>query len=174
MFFQYSVGKFHILLLGLCLQKEGLPDLDLTRGGEQYKERFASHHDEAYMLDVLFRPSRVRQLRLHLRDPMRFNASIRLRAREIVARVQHKAKFIKWLRMPGELIRQLMTATWNTREICLYSGNRSCVEIAQPRTTIRRDCLRDLLLFGPAEPWQPPQHEFLREAADRLKHGCHV
>jgi GNAT superfamily N-acetyltransferase len=24
------------------------------------------------------------------------------------------------------------------------------------------------------EPWQQPQHEFLREAADRLKNGCHV
>ncbi len=174
MFSQYSVGKFHILLLGLCLQKEGLVDLDLTPGGEQYKERFASHHDEAYLLDVLLRPSRVRQLRLHLGDPMRFNAFTRLRAREIVARVQHKAKWIKWLRMPGELIRQLKTAAWNTKEICLYSCNRTGVEIAQPHTTIRRDCLRDLLLFEPVEPWQQPQYEFLREAADRLKNGCHV
>jgi GNAT superfamily N-acetyltransferase len=39
---------------------------------------------------------------------------------------------------------------------------------------MRRDCLQDLLLFEPVEPWQPPQHEFLREAARRLKNGYHV
>ena len=174
MFSQYSVGKFHILLLGLYLQKEGFTDLDLTPGGEQYKERFASHRDEAYMLDVLLRPSLVRQFRLHIGDPMRFDASTRLRAKEVVARVQHRAKLIKWLRLPGELIRRLKAATWNTKECCLYSWNRASVGAEQPHTTMRRDCLQDLLLFEPVEPWQPPQHEFLREAARRLKDGYHV
>ncbi len=169
MFSQYSVGKFHILLLGLYLQKEGFTDLDLTPGGEQYKERFASHRDEAYMLDVLLRPSLVRQFRLHLGDPMRFDASTRLRAKEVVARVQHRAKLIKWLGLSGELIRRLKAATWNTKEFCLYSWNRASVGVEQPHTTMRRDCLQDLLLFKPLEPWQPPQHEFLREAARRLK-----
>jgi CelD/BcsL family acetyltransferase involved in cellulose biosynthesis/GNAT superfamily N-acetyltransferase len=174
LFSQYSVGKFHILLLGLCLQKEGFTDFDLTPGEEQYKERFASHQNEAYMLDVLLRPSRVRQLRLQLGDPMRLSAFTRLRVREIAAQVQHRAKLIRWLMLSGELIRQLKAATWNTKEICLYSRNRACASIARPHTTMRRDCLRDLLLFEAVEPWQPPLHEFLREAADRLKNGCHV
>ena len=174
MFSQYSVGKFHILLLGLDLQKEGFTDFDLTPGGEQYKERFASHRDEAYMLDVLLRPSRVRQLRLHLGDPMRFSAFTRLRAREMVAQVQHRARIIKWLSAPGELIRQLKRATWDTTEICLYSCNRARAGIAHPQTAMHRDCLQDLLLFEPVEPWQRLRHEFLREAADRLKNGYHV
>jgi hypothetical protein len=174
LFSQYSVAKFHVLMLGLCLQEEGCTDLDLTPGGEQYKERFASHRNDAYMLDVLLRPSRVRQFRLHLGDPMRFNASTRLRAREVVARARHRAKLIKWLRQPGELIRELRAATWTTNEICLYSSNRSGAGIAQPDTTVRRDCLQDLLLFKPVEPWQRPLYEFLRMAEHRLENGCHV
>jgi CelD/BcsL family acetyltransferase involved in cellulose biosynthesis/GNAT superfamily N-acetyltransferase len=174
LFSQYSVGKFHILLLGLHLQKEGFTDFDLTPGGEQYKERFASHHDEAHILDVLLRPARVRQFRLYLGDPMRLDASTRLRAKEIVARVQHRVKVIKWLNLPAELIRRLKATTWNTKEYCLYRWNRVSVGVKEPHTTMRRDCLQDLLLFEPVEPWQPPQHEFLREAARRLKNGYHV
>ncbi|HTC61546.1 MAG TPA: GNAT family N-acetyltransferase [Candidatus Saccharimonadales bacterium] len=174
LFSQYSVGKFHILLLGLDLQNEGFTDFDLTPGGEEYKERFASHRDEAHMLDVLLRPSRVRQLRLHLGDPMRFNGFTRLRAREIAAQIRHRAIISNWLMLPGELIRQLKVALWNTKEICLYSRNRSRNGIAQPHWTMRRDCLQDLLLFKPPGPWQRPRHEFLREAADRLKNGYHV
>jgi GNAT superfamily N-acetyltransferase len=105
---------------------------------------------------------------------MRFDASTRLRVKEIVARVQHRAKLIKWLRLPGELIRQLKAATWNTKEFCLYSWNRAGVGVGQPHTTMCRDCLQDLLLFEPVVSWQQPKHEFLREAADRLKKGYHV
>ena len=174
LFSQYSVGKFHMLLLGLDLQKEGFTDLDLTPGGEPYKERFASHREEAYMLDVLLRPSRARQFRLHLGDPMRFDASTRLRAKKVVAEVQHKARLINWVRLPGELIRRLKAATWNTKEFCLYRRNGAWDRVEQPHTTMRRDCLHDLLLFEPVELWQPPKHEFLREAARRLKNGYHV
>ena len=59
---RHSIGKFHIFFLGLQLEQEGFPELDLTPGGE-YKERFATHHDEAGILTVFLRHSTARRYR---------------------------------------------------------------------------------------------------------------
>jgi len=50
----HSPGKLLLLLLGRQLGQEGFRDLDLTPGGA-YKDRFADHSDEVFVLDIFFR-----------------------------------------------------------------------------------------------------------------------
>ncbi len=56
-----SPGKLHLLRLGQCLLSEGKSVLDLTPGGDPWKERFANAHDEVHVLTV-FRSATARRL----------------------------------------------------------------------------------------------------------------
>lgn len=61
-----SPGKLHLLRLGELLLQEGKSLLDLTPGGDPWKERFSNAHDEVYELTV-FRSATARRIRrLHL------------------------------------------------------------------------------------------------------------
>ncbi len=51
-FFQHSPGKLHMLLLGKLLAEEGVECVDLTPGGDPWKERFANDHDEVLEVSV--------------------------------------------------------------------------------------------------------------------------
>ena len=51
-FEKHSPGKFHILFLARMLMQEGYRQLDLTAGGDPYKERFANAHDDVHTLRV--------------------------------------------------------------------------------------------------------------------------
>ncbi|MBO0799401.1 MAG: GNAT family N-acetyltransferase, partial [Blastocatellia bacterium] len=50
---RYSPGTLHLLMLGAEFANEGIPTFDLTPGGE-YKERYATDHDNAYILKIFF------------------------------------------------------------------------------------------------------------------------
>lgn len=47
-FEEHSPGKIHLLMLGAFLQKENFSMLDLTPGGDAYKEMFATQHDTVF------------------------------------------------------------------------------------------------------------------------------
>ena len=51
-FEKHSPGKFHILFLARMLLREGYVRLDLTAGGDPYKERFANAWDQVQALRV--------------------------------------------------------------------------------------------------------------------------
>jgi CelD/BcsL family acetyltransferase involved in cellulose biosynthesis len=48
----HSPGKLHLLRLGQLLSQAGTKVLDLTPGGDEWKERFANAHDEVHVLTV--------------------------------------------------------------------------------------------------------------------------
>ncbi len=50
----HSPGRLHVYLLGLLLVEEGIAELNLTAGGDPYKERFATHFDEVRSPDRFF------------------------------------------------------------------------------------------------------------------------
>ncbi len=53
-----SPGKLHILMLGQMLREQGYCQLDLTPGGEPYKERFANAFDQVHTLAIYPTPVR--------------------------------------------------------------------------------------------------------------------
>jgi CelD/BcsL family acetyltransferase involved in cellulose biosynthesis len=65
-----SPGKLHLLHLGELLLREGRSVLDLTPGGDPWKERFANAHDDVYELTIFGSPAarRWRQLQLQARQ----------------------------------------------------------------------------------------------------------
>lgn len=172
-FARHSVGKLHILLLGQRLEQDSFQALDLTPGGE-YKDRFASHYDEAHVLRVFF--SRSGALAFHARRAMvnlfkRFIGTDRIKHALQVAR--HKARLTRSRAIPGKLWHLLKRFVHEQREYRIY---RYAAEVV-PRPLggiMHRDCLQDLILYAPAEAWQPPRDQFLREVARHLEEGGHV
>lgn len=60
---EHSPGKLHLLRLGELLVREGATVLDLTPGGDEWKERFANDHDTVHTLTV-FRSPAAKRFRL--------------------------------------------------------------------------------------------------------------
>ena len=56
----HSPGKLHLLRLGQLLAQAGTKALDLTPGGDEWKERFANAHDDVHVLTV-FRSAGMRR-----------------------------------------------------------------------------------------------------------------
>jgi CelD/BcsL family acetyltransferase involved in cellulose biosynthesis len=57
----FSPGKLHILFLAQLLKREGYEQLDLTPGGDAFKERFATAADQVHTLTIFPTPaSRMR------------------------------------------------------------------------------------------------------------------
>lgn len=52
MYAAHSPGKFHLLLGAMELDGEGIHTIDLTPGGDAWKDRFATEFDEVYELHV--------------------------------------------------------------------------------------------------------------------------
>lgn len=179
---RYSPGELHILMTGLELAREAVPVFDLTPGG-QYKERFATHHDEVHVAVIFFRRTDALRHRLTLRLAETAKSAMELfrvspaRVRETSSRLLDQKN--KWIRMrPGDLLvdagRRLKRAPWRTEELVLYSRDLDPARECVPDATMARDRVADLLAYAPCEPWQPAVHSFLNRALERLADGHHV
>ncbi len=169
---KYSAGKLHMLLLAAELQKERFSAFDLTPGGE-YKERFATHRDEAHALVVCLsvRQARLHSLQRHLIEVGKRFVSAET-AKALVAKVRHKLKLVRWSRLPLALLRTAGRAMASRVEYRVYALEAAAAAAARPVPEfLNRDRLSDLLLYEPAESSQPPRQAFFQAALERLGEG---
>ena len=166
----YSPGKFHVLLLGKMLMEQGYDGIDLTPGGDPYKERFANKWDEVYTLSV-------------------FSSALERRAAAIVetAADRTKSALTRWnirparaqavaqrLARPSALLH--LTREWlsSSQEALVYSRDAQMNGFhAACADCIRRDCIADLMAYHP-EGGGPTRHEFLADAMLRIEGGQRV
>lgn len=171
---KYSAGKLLIRFLGLKLQEEGFSHLDLTPGGE-YKDRFASDHDEASVLDVWFQHKGVRAYKLQralIDAGKRFVSTDRLK--EQVAYARHKAGLIRPAEAPRKVLNLARLAAHGAPSVDVYRREAASVSTTGVERLFARDSLWDLTTYEPSELWQPPVPAFLRMAMERLERGEHV
>jgi CelD/BcsL family acetyltransferase involved in cellulose biosynthesis/GNAT superfamily N-acetyltransferase len=172
---EHSPGKLLMLLLGKMLSEEGFSTLDLTPGGDSYKDRFATHHDEVLELTVFPRPlhaaTRVvadtleatarRVMRLAGLEPAR----LKRLARELTPR--------KALLAPISLGKRILLWLYHNSEYRLYSYATSDAKNISPTEEIARDSLPSLLLRR-GVAMSPSKRQFLSRALARLEQGAHV
>jgi CelD/BcsL family acetyltransferase involved in cellulose biosynthesis len=98
---KHSPGKFLILLLAQSLMREGFEQLDLTPGGDPYKERFADAADHVYRLDVF--PHRPAKWKAAARKSLAHGGKKMLRALSLTpAHVRRFATKVKSLFRPSK------------------------------------------------------------------------
>lgn len=163
-FFQrYSVAKLLILMLGLRMESEGREAVDMTPGGE-YKERLATHHDEACLASVFFSASAARRYRAQ-------RACIDFGKRHFSAQsVERAVSALREIRKPGAAVR----AAFRAAEVRIYRGPACRVAGAfDGAATVNRDGVQDLLLYRATRDFPMEQTQFWRLAARRMENGSH-
>jgi CelD/BcsL family acetyltransferase involved in cellulose biosynthesis/RimJ/RimL family protein N-acetyltransferase len=170
---RHSAGKLLFYELALLLEQEGVDALDLTPGGE-YKDRFATHFDEASILTIVFSRAgawRHRQQR-RLIDAAKRRGLSTDSVKRAIRTVRHTVSHLRPSAVPLQIARRLRRAAWDDVELRIYRMP-SGVSVAQETVPIARDRFEDLACYAPAEGWQPTTDAFLQSAMERLENGEH-
>ena len=168
----HSPGKLHILQLGVMLHEEGFTNLDLTPGGDSYKEDRATRYDEAHELTVFLdkgalaghrRSVRVQALEKKIASILRLNK-------------QGLSRLRSFLRNPIRELASLLSSArrwlWSSEETRFYRAEAGAIGAADPG--IQRDSLRDLLYYDKAQQESRSKREFLSNGLYAIESGVHV
>ncbi len=176
---QHSPGKILLLLLGLELAREGVPEFDLTPGTlTGYKERFASHHDEVHVLTVRFNRRDARQHRWERKGANTVRSLLRtLRLdpgkvrRGVYNAIEKLRHGLETVRTPARFLRYW----WFEKEVRIYSRNVTPGVAELEGNLMNKDDLTALLAFSPLPGTGfHSRQEFLSVALARLENGGHV
>ena len=171
---RHSVGKILFYELALLLEQEGIDALDLTPGGE-YKDRFATHFDEASVLTIFFSHAaawRYRQQRRLIDAAKRRGVSTDAVKRALRA-ARHTVRHVRPANVPMQAVRRIKRATWGALELRLYRFPRGKPVVQPQWFRVERDRIEDLACYVPVERWQPSFGTFLQTASERLEQGEH-
>ncbi|WP_276499744.1 GNAT family N-acetyltransferase [Pontibacter litorisediminis] len=171
----YSPGFVHFIMLGQYLLSEGVDVFDLTPGGDSYKERMATGHDEVYELvipcSIVHKVKKLIKKQLHNRlltaglRPMSVELAIKkmvyLSKRRIKAASKPDFIYAQLLR-----IRLVFTGTDQKLLEVPYKPE----EYSPQSLEVKINSLSDLLGYAPCR-LDPTRWEFLSEAMRRLEGG---
>lgn len=165
---EHSPGKIHMMQLGEQLLKDGIEVLDLTPGGDAWKERFANAHDEVAEATVYRSAMGLR----------------RANAKERIARLGKRALALASITpdqvraaistlgraKPAALGRKLAKLGGEHREFRVYRADRELAARFDFDPRVRCNEIPHLLAFEPGESWQS-RDGFLSTALERIEHG---
>ena len=177
---EHSPGKIHLLYLGLLLSQQGFAALDLTPGGDPYKDRFATHYDEAHLLTVfLSRDAWLRHLALSgcIAAGKRIAKYVHVNPQELItklAAVKYKVRRDGFVRSSKSLLCSAVRCLWTRTEIRFYRMPAFEARQRVRDDSVRESSLADLLCYEPVEAWQPSKQAFLNEAMSRIEKGVRV
>jgi CelD/BcsL family acetyltransferase involved in cellulose biosynthesis len=179
---KFSPGELHILMLGAELGEEGVPIFDLTPGGD-YKDRYATHHDEAYALEIFL--NRVQYLRYRFKRSLIEFCKLALKpfgvsfdqvkdALASLAGTKNKWANLTSAGLPFELFNILRKKVWNKEEFLVYAYDLKRASDLSDERQVRKDHIPDLLIYQPTESWQPEVNKFFKHSLDSFGAGNHV
>lgn len=167
-----SPGKLMLAMLSETLAAEGYRALDLTPGGDAWKERFATHHDNVSELLVYSTASQLTRRRV---EEQMTRAARRILAwagktPDDMRRVVQSARRLR----PVSLASMLRPRLSDETELRVYRLERSDLSGLAPQNyAMGLNRLQDLLDFAPSEPWHD-KGAFLSSAVARLEEGEHL
>jgi CelD/BcsL family acetyltransferase involved in cellulose biosynthesis/RimJ/RimL family protein N-acetyltransferase len=178
---EHSPGKLHILHLLLLLHQQGISRIDLTPGGDPYKERFANAHEQATTLTVFFSGKDL------------FSERARTKARSYARVVAHalradRGKISRYSRLgrraalhPVRTVRSflriLATRLWSNTEMRFYRlqiGELRELRDIKSDESILRDSIQDLLRYEPEARTAQSKTHFVSEALSRIEGESHI
>ena len=165
----YSPGFVHFLMLAQQMAAEGIESFDLTPGGDAYKDRLSTNHEEVHILVTTY--SRLyyykRQLKNHIYQKL-IKAGIRPMTVELYLK-----RFLYTLRETGitNVFHNKVTNLIKKDTIKAYIINSCVTDVAL--LNVNKDNLNDLLDFE-SKGTRLTRWGFLEDAMRRLEAGEHV
>ncbi len=181
-FARYSPGELHILMTGIELAKESIPVFDLTPGGD-YKDRYATHYDEVYVITAFFSRAQCIVYNTKRRIAEGFKSIIGyLAITPATARDKYSSLLDQWNKWAGlklsDLVaaglKRLKTNLWETTELRVYVCDFDQITQSPGNNTMARNNLSDLLAYRPMRAWQPSVNNFMKQALKNLEAGHQV
>lgn len=167
---KHSPGTLHILLLSQMLRELGMTQLDLTPGGDAYKESFANAWDQVHTL-VVYGSDAHSQAAAVMKSAKMQAKRLLDRVNISPARAETLTKdALQIVRQPKALVRR--AAQWLRSDLDSHLYDCMATVDLPEDAEIRRDCIADLLLYQPAGAG-PTRRAFLSAALDRLRIGQH-
>lgn len=165
---EHSPGKLHIMQLCEHLLADRKCALDLTPGGDPWKERFATSHDE--VADVIIHGTVGARKRAEALEAVIQWGKERLAKVDITPDKARSA--LRRLRRarPSALARRVWQWTCVHREFRVYRSERTLADGCAYDVRVSCNSLSDLLAFEPGESWQS-RDAFLSSALARLEQG---
>ena len=163
---EHSPGKLHVMQLCNHLLTEGKDTIDLTPGGDPWKQRFANAQDE--VSEVILYRSRWARRRAGLLDWLRQRTkrglvSVGMPPSDV------RLTFERLRRArPSALLRKVGNWAGEYREVRVYRGDRAFATKFERDKRITANSIAELLSFEPAESWQS-RETFLSRALTRLE-----
>lgn len=167
---KYSPGKLHLLLLGMQLQEEGFTFLDLTPGGYEWKDRFATEHDTVYRATVygshgLRKRAALKQSAIDIAK--RFAVGLNMSPEAAGKRLRR----FSGLRVRG-VLKRIRSWFWRSSEVRIYRAEAAKFKHEESLSEASKDQLGDLLKV-PSTKSGKSRKEFLSETLRRLEGGDH-
>jgi len=171
-FAAHSPGNLLLAMLGVQLGKENIPLLDLTPGGDSYKENFATAHDEAYELTI-YSDLKSRLKNETILGLMRFTKA-RLRASGYrTADIWTALGKLKNIRVPVlyQLPRKLHEPS--TAQYCHFQHCHKFQIIIKDRININKNSLNDILKIN-FYHFSMTRWEFFYTIMERMERSQHL
>ncbi|HYM33740.1 MAG TPA: GNAT family N-acetyltransferase, partial [Steroidobacteraceae bacterium] len=164
---EHSPGKLHIMQLSQYLLEQGKSVLDLTPGGDAWKERFANAHDE--VADAVVYRSARKKLIADSREAL-LTQGKQIAARIGITPAGLRATANKFRQMrPTAAARTLRGWLASTEEFRVYRGDGTRAKSCSMDARLKRNSLNDLMSFEP--DGTKTRDAFLSEALMRLERG---
>lgn len=165
---EYSPDGLHIMQLSEHLLEEGKDVLDLTPGGDPWKEYFANAHDD--VAEAIVYRSACARIQADTLDWLSQLVKRCLdRAGITTANVKLTLARLRRAR-PSSIFRKIRNWVGIDRELRVYRGDRALAERYRRDERVRCNSLSDLLSFEAVESWQT-RDTFLSSALARLERG---
>ncbi len=176
-FANHSPSKIHILLLEKELAKKGIATFDLSPG-EGYKERFATHYDDAHTLNVFFdktdftKNQTLRRIARVSRESLQKLNIRKTKAFSIVDKIIHKLRRVNKSKIPATIFKNVRRLIHEKKECRFYYFDIEKIKTLPNYNFVRENSIEDLLKYEPAEGWQFTVSQFHNEVMKRFSDGA--
>jgi CelD/BcsL family acetyltransferase involved in cellulose biosynthesis len=173
---RHSPGKLHILMLGKLLLQEGIGVLDLTPGGDDWKERFASTHDDVFSLTMYgdLKSLLIARIKATARATARTGLNLIKRALIAMGLSSTRADWLEALLRKfahPSAVGELKRAWSKRRPRRIYRYEFTAAPWEDVPSVLAIDRHADLLAFYPKRSGWRDHKEFLADASERLARG---
>lgn len=165
---EHSPGKLHVMQLSQQLLDDGIAVLDLTPGGDAWKERFANDHDQVGELTLFASAAAAAQSQSRERRLEQIK-SVLGRAGLTPDRLRAMLAAGRKLSL-GAVQRRISHWLGFERELRIYRAERALAQGKSASAQVQCNALDALLAFEPGESWQT-RDAFLSSALERLERG---
>lgn len=167
---EHSPGKIHLLLLARELGRQGFSSLDLTAGGDAYKERSADHYDRVHVANIYFDRADYSSAKIksHIKDWVSQLASPHTK---MLARKIKRIVDLNVLAKLSAASNALMMGFYRSNKARTFSISAHEARQVEANRTLKLNSVSDLLNYRPSRKHDRTKDVFLRGVSRRLEAG---